>query len=101
MATREDLQTKLEELLGSRHVYYNPPTNLRMEYDCIRYSLVGYDTKHADDIKYSNMKRYDLIVISRESDPEVVDKLLELPYCSFNTDYVADNLNHYSLTLYW
>lgn len=101
MATREDLQAKLEELLGSRNVYYNPPSNLTMKYDCIRYSLGGNQSRNANDKKYSMMKRYELIVISRESDPAVVDKLLELPYSSFGTAYKADNLNHYSITLYW
>lgn len=101
MASRLELQSKLEELLGNRNVYYNPPTNLRMEYDCIRYSLSNIQTNNANDTKYVKTKRYNLIVISRESDPEVVDRLLELPYCSFDTHYKSDNLNHYSLTLYW
>lgn len=100
-ARRLKLQSKLEELLGSRNVYYNPPTNLKMEYECIRYSLSDIRIEYADDIKYSKMKQYDLIVISRVSDPEIVDKLLELPYCSMGSPYKADNLNHYPLTLYW
>lgn len=101
MASRIDLQSKLEELLGSRNVYYNPPDNLRMQYNAIRYSLGVRQSTYADDRKYRNMNRYDLIVITRESDPEVVEKLLELPYCSMGTPYKADNLNHYPLTLYW
>ena len=101
MASRLELQTKLEELNGNRNVYYNPPTNLRMEYPAIRYSLSNIQTNNANDTKYVKTKRYNLIVISRESDPEVVDRLLELPYCSFDTHYKSDNLNHYSLTLYW
>ena len=36
--TRLTLQTKLEDLLGSKHVYYQPPENLKMEYPAIRYS---------------------------------------------------------------
>jgi hypothetical protein len=101
VASRIDLQSKLEELLGSRNVYYNPPDNLRMQYNAIRYSLGGVQTRSADDVKYSKMNRYELIVITRESDPEVVDKLMELPYCSMGTPYKSDNLNHYPLTLYW
>lgn len=101
MASRIDLQSKLEELLGSRNVYYNPPATLKMQYNAIRYSLGAAQATYADDRKYKNMNRYELIVIARESDPEVVDKLLELPYCSMGTPYKADNLNHYPLTLYW
>jgi hypothetical protein len=30
-----------------------------------------------------------------------VDKMLELPLCSFNRHYTADNLNHWALELYY
>ena len=36
---RTELQVKLEELLGSGHVYYQPPTSLKMEYDAIRITM--------------------------------------------------------------
>lgn len=101
MDRRLELQSKFEELLGSRNVYYNPPATLKMQYDAIRYSLSGLHTTHANNAKYSKMKRYDGVVISRDQDPEVVDKLLELQYCSLGTPYKADNLNHYPFTIYY
>lgn len=101
MASRHELQTKLEELMGSKNVYYQPPASTIMQYDAIRYSLSRIDTKHADNRRYKNMNCYDVIVISRRPDPEVVNKILELPYASFNRYYASDNLNHYSITLYY
>lgn len=101
MASRLELQTKLEELLGSRNVYYQPPNNLTMQYDAIRYSLSNINSLFANGNRYKNMKRYDLIVISRKPDPEVVNAILELPYASPGKPYVADNLNHYPITLYF
>lgn len=101
MATREELQITLETLLKSRNVYYNPPQNLEMKYDAIRYSLSNIRSNYANNIKYSNMNCYDLIVISKRPDPEVVDKILALPYSSLNRPYVADNLHHYPITLYY
>lgn len=101
MVSRLELQSKLEELLGNRNVYYNPPANLKMEYDAIRYSLGGVQTTNANNAKYSKTKRYEGIVISKKSDPEVVDKILELPYTSLGTPYKADNLNHYPFTIYF
>ena len=38
MASRIKLQAKLEELLGSRNVYYQPPETLKIEYPAIIYS---------------------------------------------------------------
>lgn len=101
MGTRLELQTMLESLLGSRNVYYNPPATLTMKYPCIRYSLGGIQTTSANNAKYSKMKRYEGIVISKESDPEVVDKILDLQYTSLSTPYKADNLNHYPFTIYY
>ena len=101
MATRLELQTRLEEILGNRHVYYQPPESIKMEYDAIVYSLKEIKNNHANDNKYSKTKRYDVIFIARKPDGEVIDKLLELPYCSLGTPYTADNLYHYPFTLYF
>lgn len=101
MASRIELHEKLCELLGSRNVYYQSPESLKMEYDAIRYSLDNTSARFANGKKYSSKKSYNVIVISRLPDPEVVDKILELPYSSLGRPYVADNLNHYPITLYY
>ena len=101
MASRLELQTKLEELLGSKNVYYQPPASVKMEYDAIRYSKKKVDPLNANNKLYLKNNCYEVIVISRRPDPEIADKLLELPYCSFDRYYPADNLNHYVFTLYY
>lgn len=100
MATQAELQTKLEELMGNKNVYYQPPQALRMSYDAIRYSLSRIDTRHANNGRYKNMNCYDLILITRRPDPEVLERLLDLPYSSLGKPYVSDNLYHYPITLY-
>jgi hypothetical protein len=101
MASRLELQTKLEELLGSRSVYYQPPTNTKMGYPAIRYSKKSIESKYADNKIYSRMTCYELIVISTTPDHPVIEQLLELPYCSYDRHYAADNLNHDVFTLYF
>lgn len=101
MATRLKLQNKLEELLGNRNVYYQPPENLKMEYPCIRYSKSNPDVKYANNIKYINKDCYDIIVIDRRPDNNVIQKILELPYSSFNRHYISDNLHHDVIKLYF
>lgn len=101
MASRLDLQSKLEELLGSRNVYYQPPETLNMSYPAIRYSLGESDVKFANNAKYQNMKSYELIVISKLPDPEVVDKILDLPYTSLGRPYPSNNLYHYPIKIYY
>ena len=101
MASRLELHTKLKELLGNGNVYYQPPGTEKMSYPAIRYSRREINQRYADDRIYSKMNSYEIIVISKTPDPPVIDKLLELPYCSFNRHYVADNLNHDVFILYW
>ena len=101
MADRLDLQSILEEMLESRNVYYQPPESTKMQYDAIRYSKKSITSKYANNAKYSMMDCYELIVIAKIPDHPVIEKLLTLPYCSYDRHYVADNLNHDVLTLYF
>ena len=101
MASRLDLQSKLEELLDSNEVYYKPPKNTMMSYPAIRYSLKDIVLNHADDSSYTKRNRYEVIVIDKKPDNPVISKLLDLPYCSYDRQYIADNLYHDVLILYW
>ena len=98
---RLTLQTKLEDLLGSNHVYYQPPENLKMEYPAIRYSKSDEEDIYANNIKYLSMSVYDLVVIDKKPDNPVIKKLLELPYSEFDRHYVADGLNHDIIRIFY
>ena len=95
------MQTKLEELLGLKNVYYQPPESIKMEYPAIRYSKTDIDTKSANDSNYIINNQYEIIVIDRRPDNPVVYKLLQLPMCSYERHYISDNLHHDVLTLYY
>ena len=99
--TRLNLQSKLEELLGYKHVYYNPPENLKMEYPAIRYSKNDIENTYASNIKYISRDVYDLVVIDKKPDNPVIKKLLELPYSEFDRHYVADGLNHDIIRIFY
>lgn len=101
MASRIALQTKLEELLGNKNVYYQPPENLSMEYPCIRYSKSNIVSRHADNTKYTKTNRYELIVIDKRPDNIVIEKILDLPYSEHDRHYVSNNLHHDVIILYF
>ena len=101
MADRLELHSVFQELLGSSNVYYQPPESIKMQYDAIRYSTKTIDSTYANNRKYSMPDRYEVIVISRLPDNPVIKKLLSLPYCSYDRHYIADNLHHDVLTIYW
>ena len=101
MADRVELQSLLEELLGSKNVYYRAPEGIKMSYPAIKYSKSTIRKDYANDRAYSMRDCYQLIVIAKLPDHPVIKKLLELPYCSYDRYYVADNLNHDVLTIYY
>ena len=101
MGTRVQLQSKLEELLGSSNVYYQSPPSTGMKYPAILYSKSRLESVYADNNKYAIRTRYDLIVIDKRPDNPVIKALMGLPYCSYDRQYKSDNLYHDSLTLYY
>lgn len=101
MSRRTELQIKLEELLGSKNVYYQPPSSKIMEYPCIRYTKKNIDSKYANDKTYLNTTLYELIVIDKRPDNPVIDKLLMLPMAEYGRWYQADNLNHDVINIYY
>ena len=58
MGERLDLQSKLEELLGSKSVYYQPPESVKMEYPAIKFSKQKIKPTYANESKYSKLNRY-------------------------------------------
>lgn len=101
MADRLELQSLLEKLLESENVYYRAPESKKMSYPAIKYSKQTIRSTYANNGKYSMKDCYQLIVISRTPDHPVIKKLLALPYCSYDRHYIADNLNHDVLTIYY
>lgn len=102
MASRHELHEEFCTILESRNVYYNPPESLKMNYPCIEYSLSGIDHKRANDRIYKNTNRYEVVVIDYDPDSMIHEKILmHFPMCRFDRGYVADNLYHKVITLYY
>lgn len=101
MASRLKLQTELEELLGTKNVYYSPPVSLKMQYPAIVYSRSDINNAHANNSVYKQEYAYEITVIDRNPDSEIVKKVSRLPRCRFNRHYPSDNLNHDVFTIYY
>jgi hypothetical protein len=98
-ASRLELQALLEEIVDN--VYFQPPNTLLIQYPCILYVREGSELKHADNRIYRHTKRYQVTVIDRNPDSPLPDQVLELPLCSFDRYFPADDLNHYVFTLFF
>lgn len=101
MAQRLELQAKLVELLGSAHVYFQPPPTVKMEYPCIIYRRESESRTFADNSPYRHKKRYQVTVVDKNPDSDIPDKVGSLPLCSFERFFTADNLNHDVYNLYF
>ena len=101
MANRVKLQAMLEDILGSRNVYFQPPSSIRMNYPAIVYSVNNIENIQADNAVYRQNKSYEIIVIDKKPSNSAVDTLLDFPYSSYDRNYVSDNLNHDVITLYF
>lgn len=95
------LQPLLEKTIGSKNVYFQPPKNVQMKYPAIVYSLSRADSDYANDNRYNTHKRYEINLIDKDPDTDKLDRMLELPMCSFDRTYKADGLYHYVFTLYF
>lgn len=100
---RLELHEKLCEVLGSRNVYYQPPSNIRMKYPCIVYHPNPSEDVFADNRRYLVHYSYKVQIIAHDPEFELFDTF---PDCfEYVTEvpqrFEADNLNHANFNLYY
>jgi len=101
MSDRLYLQNKFEEILGNRNVYFQPPASLSMRYPAIRYELKDFRTKSANNSSsYITSTGYECTLIMKEPDEGYLQEIFKIPYCRFGRYYRAENLHHYTFTIY-
>lgn len=102
--TIEDKRLLLHEelctILGSRHVYYDPPANITMKYPAIVYTKSRILPKKANNKSYLLHIAYTITLIQRDDDSNILDRLLEMEYTSYDRPFVSDNLHHDVITRY-
>ena len=99
MDKRLELQAIFEDILGSPNVYFQPPTGYMIKYDAIVYKLSKIQNNFANNRVYKQYKKYDVTLIVRDPDSELIEKISRLPMCVFDRHFTKDGLNHYTYTL--
>lgn len=96
------LQDKLEEILGSDHVYFQPDRDVTIEYPCIVYKMNAPAITRADNHVYLHTDCYELTVITEEPYDTIVRKILaEFKYATPGARYIGDGLYHWPITIYF
>lgn len=93
MNNREELHSLLVSIAGP-NVYYQIPSNIVMRYPAIKYEKNRIDNKYADDSVYYQKTSYSITVISKVVDDLIVDRISKLPGCSFDREFIVNNLYH-------
>lgn len=97
---RLDLQRALVEALGSKNVYFQPPESVKLVYPCIVYEETKGSSIRANDLLYLYRKAYYGVIIDKNPDSEIPDRIRILPLCDIGRPYKSDNLNHWPFTIY-
>lgn len=101
MDRRLKLHDILCQILGTDHVYFNPPPSKEMQYPAIVYKRDDVDVKRADNTVYNSKVGYEVILIDEDPDSVYLEPLENLPYSRWNRHYESDNLNHDVFVIYY
>ena len=101
MDSRPNLQAKLEQILGSKNVYFQPPESIKLNYPAIVYKRSNIQNTFADDNVYKQSYFYEITVIDRKPDSQITRKLSKLPKIRFDRSFTYDNLSHDIFTIYY
>lgn len=105
MRSRLNLHRALVEALGSEeNVYFVPQESVELDYPCILYTLNRLRDVKADNRNYLLRQSYTITFITTDPDTDeaeaVIDAIREIPYTSYDRNYIADNLSHWVFTTY-
>lgn len=99
---RRNLSPIFREILGNNNVYFQSPGPNKLQYPCIIYSISKRDTKFANDQIYKDLNHYTITLIDRNPDNDLlIDRLIDLPYCSHDRHFISDNLYHDTFDLFY
>lgn len=101
MGTRLEFQTLLEGLQDGLNVYFQPPTNVQVNYPAIVYNRDYRATQFADNKPYRGTIRYQLTVIDPNPDSLIPELVAKLPQSIYVRHYTTQGLNHDILYVYF
>lgn len=106
MGRRLELQSKLEDILGSKNVYHQPPENMKLKYPCIVYEEHVSTPIKANNEDYIDAEEWDVTLIrsfqDRDKTSEIQKKIRrKFTYCRWAAHFITDGLIHDVYHLYY
>lgn len=101
MKTRIEVQNLLEEVLGSKNVYFQAPPNTGMKYPCIVYRLNNFHRRDADNEAYILAGRWEIHHMYKSIKNDLTTEMLfAAPYITFDRRLVTDGVYNDYYTIY-
>lgn len=102
MKTRAELQTLLEDALGSSNVYFQAPPNTGMKYPCMVYSFARPEVDNADNKPYLITGRWEIHHMYKNPlKHDLKEKMIFIaPYVTFDRRIVTDGVYNDYYTIY-
>ena len=102
MKSRIELQEKLEKVLGSSNVYFQPPSNIKMKYPAFVYELSGEHVNKANNKRYIIYNKYTLTHIYQSVRNDLKEVIMNaFDFVEYDRRLVADGLYQDVYTIYW
>lgn len=83
------------------HVYFQPPESIKIVYPAIIYKRDGLMDIFSDDDIYHRRDEFLVTVVDTDPDSSVVEAVSKLRFCSFQSSFVSENLNHTNFQIYY
>jgi hypothetical protein len=100
MGNRLDLHSEL--LVLCPNAYFQPPSNITMNYPCIVYDKTNKTRLYGSNVIHVMQQEYRITVIDKNPDSDIANQIEKnLQYCVIDQYYTIDNLNHTVLSLYY
>lgn len=103
MNDRITFRDRLQDIVGEDvKLYFQPPESVKLTFPCIVYEISDVEIQKADNYPYIAHKQYTVTVIDKNPDSDIYINILNgFEYASFNRAFKSDNLNHFTLSIYW
>ena len=98
--TQQDVHKLLVAILGSKNVYFQPPSKQRIMYPAIIYSRAPYDRTSADNQGYIIRDHYMVTHITKNPNSGTPKALVQMPYCRQEQAFKSDEMYHTVFSLY-
>ena len=101
MKTRLEVQSMLDDVLGSQNVYFQAPPNTGMKYPCIVYRFENFRIDHADNKPYVMTGRWEIHHMYKSIKNDLKEKMIFVaPYVSYDRRIVTDGVYNDYYTIY-